>query len=63
MSKVKEELVKDPVCEMIKPKSEMRASSVFNGKIYYFCTEGDWKMFKAHPKHWISKKEQEKRIA
>jgi len=53
VSKVEKELVKDPVCGMIKPKDKMRAVSIFMGKKYHFCTEGDKKMFKAHPEHWV----------
>jgi Cu+-exporting ATPase len=52
-----EELVKDPVCGMVKPKGEMKAELVFMGKAYYFCTEGDKKMFEAHPEHWLPRKE------
>ncbi len=55
MSKDKKEKVRDPVCGMVKPKKDMRASSVFKGKIYYFCTQGDRKMFEAYPEHWITK--------
>jgi len=51
-----EELVKDPVCGMIKPKEKMGAEYIFMGKAYYFCTEGDKKMFEAHPEHWLPRK-------
>lgn len=53
----KEELVKDPVCGMEKPISEMKVKTRYEGKVYYFCTEGDKKMFEAYPKHWIPKEE------
>jgi len=69
--KVKKKLVKDPVCGMVKPEREMKAVSVFNGKVYYFCTEGDKqvcvllrlnrslhrKMFEAYPEHWVKELE------
>ncbi len=47
------ELVKDPVCGMVKPVSQMVASSVFNGKTYYFCSNMDKEMFDKHPDRWI----------
>jgi len=50
-----QKLVKDPVCGMVKPAAEMKVKTVYKGKTYYFCTEGDWKMFEAHPGHWASK--------
>ena len=70
MNKDKKEKVRDPVCGMVKPKGEMRAISVFKGKVYYFCTEGDKQvcallrlnrslhknMFEAHQEYWIPKR-------
>ncbi len=47
--------VKDPVCGMIKPKSQMKVQAVHKGTVYYFCSEGDKNMFVAHPEHWIIK--------
>lgn len=55
MKENQEELVKDPVCGMEKPISEMKVKTRYEGKVYYFCTEGDKKMFEAYPKHWIPK--------
>jgi len=55
VSKIKIEKVRDPVCGMTKPKSKMRAISIYMGKKYYFCTEGDKRMFEGHPEHWIPK--------
>lgn len=52
-----EEIVTDPVCGMEKSISEMKAKSKYEGKTYYFCTDGDKKMFEAHPEHWIPKEE------
>ena len=48
-----EELVRDVVCGMEKPKSQMRAKVLYKGKTYYFCLERDKQMFEAHPGHWI----------
>lgn len=48
-------LVKDPVCGMVKPKSQMKASLEHKGITYYFCWEGDKKLFEAHPEHWVDK--------
>lgn len=49
-------LVKDPVCGMVKPKEEMKAKAVFREKTYYFCTETDKQMFIAYPEYWLPKK-------
>src|SRR3990167_5559354 len=38
---IADEMVKDIVCGMVKPKSQMRFTSDFLGKIYYFDTEKD----------------------
>ena len=48
-------LVRDPVCGMVKPKSQMKAKVLYKGKTYYFCWEDDKKMFEANPDHWISR--------
>jgi len=52
-----EESVKDYVCGMIKPKSQMKAQAVYMGKTYYFCSDDDKHMFEAHPDAWIPDKE------
>ena len=49
------EIVKDLVCGMEKPKSEMKAKAVYKGNTYYFCWDGDKQMFLANPEHWIDK--------
>ena len=46
-------LVKDPVCEMTKPQSEMKAKTMYKGKVYFFCSDSDKQMFEANPDHWI----------
>ncbi len=48
-----DEPVKDPVCGMIKPKSMMKAQSVYKGKTYYFCAESDKQMFDGYPEGWV----------
>ena len=48
-----QELVKDPVCGMVKPLNQMLFSSVFNGRTYYFCSKMDKEMFERHPDRWI----------
>lgn len=52
-----DELVKDIVCGMTKPKSQMKAKTVYQGKTYYFCWDRDKQMFEAHPEYWVPKKE------
>ncbi len=52
----KNELVKDVVCGMTKPKNQMRAKTVYKGKTYYFCWDRDKQMFEAHPEYWVPKK-------
>lgn len=54
------ELVKDYVCGMTKPKSEMKAVSTYQGKIYYFCSDDDKHMFDAYPDRWIPSNEKVK---
>lgn len=53
--KSEEELVKDLVCKMVKPKNQMKAKSIYKGKIYYFCSEDDKEIFEAYPESWIPK--------
>lgn len=50
---LKKEMVKDVVCGMIKPKEQMPSKSIYNGKVYYFCTEMDKQIFDKHPNRWI----------
>ena len=56
----KEESVKDPVCGMVKPVSQMQATSTYKGKIYYFCAQVDKQTFDAHPEHWAPREGEEK---
>lgn len=46
------QLVKDVVCGMVKPASQMPFKSQYEGKTFHFCSEGDKSMFDAHPEHW-----------
>ena len=57
---MKEDLVKDPVCGMVKNRPEMKSVSVFRGVTYYFCSEVDKSMFEPHPEHWIPRDRNEK---
>lgn len=51
--KKEDQLVKDVVCGMVKPLSQMKAKSVYKSKTYYFCWEKDKQMFETNPNHWI----------
>ncbi len=53
MTNNQEEIVKDPVCGMTKPKSQMKTQAVYNNGVYYFCSEMDKEMFLAHPENWV----------
>ena len=55
-----EEMVKDVVCGMVMPKSRMKFSSEFLGKVYYFDTENDKHLFDAYPDYWVPREEREK---
>ena len=55
-----QEIIKDLVCGMQKPKNEMKATSVFLGKTYYFCSTKDQELFDAHPDYWIPEEERAK---
>lgn len=50
-----DEQVKDPVCGMVRPKSQMKAQALFGGKVYYFCAEEHKKMFESDPEKWVPK--------
>ena len=55
--KKEDQLVKDLVCGMVKPKSEMKTKTVYKGKTYYFCLDQDRQMFEKNPEHWIPSRE------
>lgn len=58
--KIADEFVKDVVCGMVKLKSQMKFTSEFLGKTYYFDTEKDKEIFEAHPDYRVPKEEREK---
>lgn len=60
MAKNVDEPVRDYVCGMTKPKSEMKAVSIYQGKTYHFCSEDDKNMFDAYPDRWIPSNEKVK---
>ncbi len=55
-----EEISTDPVCGMVKPKSQFKFSSVVMGKHYYFDTQNDKGLFDAHPDYYLPKEERER---
>ena len=54
------QVFKDPVCGMEKPVDQMKFSSDFKGKTYFFCSQMDKDMFDARPEHWIPKENETK---
>ena len=48
-----DEPVKDPVCGMVKSKSQFKFIFVYNGKTYYFCSQMDKNMFEKYPDRWL----------
>lgn len=48
------DLVKDMVCGMIKPKSQMPFTVSHQGKKYYFCSGQDKQIFEAYPDRWVN---------
>ncbi len=53
----KEEIVRDVVCGMVKPKSQFKFTSVYKGETYYFCSEVDKQMFEKYPDRWVGGEE------
>lgn len=47
--------VKDPVCSMEIDSEEAAATSVYNGKTYYFCSQACKIKFDKDPKKYIKK--------
>jgi YHS domain-containing protein len=58
--KKEDQMVKDMVCGMVKPISQMKYKSEFLGKPYYFDSENDKQLFDAHPEYWVPTEEREK---
>jgi YHS domain-containing protein len=53
---------KDPVCGMWVTKNEARASMLYNGKNYYFCSENCATKFKDDPEKYISKENEDEQM-
>lgn len=51
--KMNDEIVKDVVCGMEKPISQMKFKSDYKGVTHYFCSQQDKDLFEAHPDHWV----------
>jgi Cu+-exporting ATPase len=47
------EQVKDPVCGMTIDKASAKGKSDYQGKTYYFCSDGCKKKFDADPKKYV----------
>jgi Cu+-exporting ATPase len=47
------EKVKDPVCGMSIDRSAAKGKSEYEGKVYYFCSDGCKKKFDADPKKYV----------
>lgn len=47
------EKVKDPVCGMTIDRSSAKGKSEYEGKTYYFCSDGCKKKFDAEPKKYV----------
>jgi len=43
----------DPVCKMKVEREKAAATSVYEGKTYYFCAAGCKKMFDKNPKKYL----------
>lgn len=52
-------MAKDPVCGMDVKESEAAGTSVYRGKMYYFCAPGCKKKFDEHPEVYIKSEEGE----
>jgi len=48
-----EEKVKDPVCGMTIDKAAAKGKSDYQGKTYYFCSDGCKKKFDAEPGKYV----------
>lgn len=47
------EKAKDPVCGMTIDKASAKGKSEYEGKTYYFCSDGCKKKFDAEPKKYV----------
>ena len=46
-------MVTDPVCKMTIDENKAAATSVYNGKTYYFCMPGCKVKFDANPSQYV----------
>ena len=51
----KTDTVKDPVCKMELKRSDAEATSEYQGRTLYFCTEKCKETFEANPQAFVSK--------
>lgn len=54
-----EEMTKDPVCGMEVEEKRATATSVYHGKIYYFCTQTCKKAFEKAQEKYVGKESKE----
>lgn len=50
-------MVMDPVCKMEMEIKDMKATTEFNGKTYYFCHDSCKQKFLANPRKYIAEVE------
>jgi len=48
-------MARDPVCDMEVNEQKAAATSVYQGKTYYFCAPGCKKAFDADPQKYLKK--------
>lgn len=48
-------MAKDPVCNMEVDEKKAAATSVYKGKVYYFCAKGCKERFDKDPEKFITK--------
>lgn len=53
-------MAKDPVCGMDVDEKKVTQRSVYNGKIYYFCSATCKKEFDKEPQKFTKKEEEKK---
>lgn len=48
-------MLTDPVCHMQVDESDAKYSLVYEGRVYYFCSEGCRAEFQRHPEDYMEK--------
>ena len=48
-------MARDPVCGMMADERTAKAKSEYQGKTYYFCSQGCLKAFQANPIQYVGK--------